>query len=151
MSIPKKLYKYRNVDDRTRDIIVNHRVYFCAPADLNDPFDCKMPLDFEITDAEFRQWARKVALNLGFGPADVAAMIAKCKAALPPDYFEELKQKFLNRISLESSVFCVSERPDDILMFSHYSACHTGCCLELISPETCYCAEQNGLFTKRII
>src|SRR5438067_2036584 len=124
MSIPSKLYKYRLIDDFTKDIILNHRVYFCAPADFNDPFDCKMPLDFAASDTELRSWVTNVGSKL---PLQVAAMMSKGQAALTPVFFEKLKQKYLQRLSRESSVFCVSEQRDDILMFSHYANGHKGC------------------------
>src|SRR5436190_23153922 len=119
MAIPGKLYKYRGIDDRTRDIIVNHRIYFCAPAQFNDPFDCKMPLDFTSTDTEFEQWVRKVAPRFGLDPK---ILVAQGRSGLPPNYFETLTQKYLDQMTVQSSIFCVSEQPDDILMFSHYSS-----------------------------
>jgi hypothetical protein len=127
MCMPSKLYKYRLIDDFTKDIILNRRVYFCAPADFNDPFDCKMPLDFSATDTELQEWVTKVGSNL---PVRVATMMSKGKAGLTPVFFEQLKQKYVQRLSRESSVFCVSEQRDDILMFAHYANGHKGCCLE---------------------
>lgn len=127
MAIPSKLYKYRSIDDRTKDIIVNHRVYFCAPVAFNDPFDCKTPLDFTATDAEFEQWVRKVAPRFHL-KAD--ALVALGRSGLPAGYFEKLTQKYLDEIRVSSSIFCASECLNDILMFSHYSSSHAGCCLE---------------------
>jgi hypothetical protein len=42
MNVPTQLYKYRPVNEFTKDIVCNSRVWFAKPATLNDPFDCQI-------------------------------------------------------------------------------------------------------------
>jgi len=130
MPIPAKLYKYRGISAFTEDIVVNSRVFFSAPVTLNDPFDCKMPLDFTVTPANFGQFVRKIGPKFGLSAAEANRLASTSTAAQRRTMFEAIANKYKMRLSHESSLFCVAERGNDILMFSHYGDAHRGCCLE---------------------
>lgn len=52
--IPHTLYKYRAVNEFCLRILSHSELYFSDPIDdFNDPFDCRLPLDFHGTK---RQW-----------------------------------------------------------------------------------------------
>src|SRR6185436_13966304 len=57
--IPQILYKYRDFSgftrDRVRQIIVENKVWFSSPADLNDPFDCKVHTSFKGTVRAYKK------------------------------------------------------------------------------------------------
>jgi|JI6StandDraft_1071083.scaffolds.fasta_scaffold154990_1 hypothetical protein len=52
---PERLYKYRAIDARTIELLVDDMVYFANPADFNDPLDTSPSLD---TDLEVDALAR---------------------------------------------------------------------------------------------
>lgn len=37
------LYKYRSINDRTKDLFKNQKVWLAKPSTLNDPFECRIP------------------------------------------------------------------------------------------------------------
>ena len=43
---------------------------------------------------------------------------------------ESRMQEFYRLLDVSFGVLCLSERPDDILLWSHYGNCHSGLCLE---------------------
>jgi hypothetical protein len=104
------------------------KLYFPSPSSFNDPFDCQLKIDFNGTK---NQWDNKLLELIGIKF---------------PDYNQSQKQKLLKefrdvipKIDFSNSIFqtlkdeigvlCLSEINNSILMWSHYSAGHTGFCL----------------------
>jgi hypothetical protein len=50
----KYLYKYRYFDKKGYhlDILLKHQLYFASPPELNDPFDCKIPIRYDLLDLD---------------------------------------------------------------------------------------------------
>jgi hypothetical protein len=130
MPVPAKLYKYRSVSSFTEDIIVNNRVYFSAPYTLNDPFDCKMPMDFSVSSEDFTKFIAEIGPKFSCSPEFLNALASATTSSSRKKVFAPLEAKYAKRLSHESSLFCVAEHGDDILMFAHYGDSHCGCCLE---------------------
>lgn len=86
---------------------MENRIYYAAPQDFNDPFDCRF------------------CVNMDDAPLN-AFGLSKCN---------ELKTSaenwFWEDVNKNASVLSLSEVNDDILMWSHYSDSHAGICLEL--------------------
>ena len=61
--IPKTIYKYRNWGNKYhRRLITNMELYFPAPQELNDPFDCQRNFDWEeLMDPEKQRKYLEVA------------------------------------------------------------------------------------------
>jgi hypothetical protein len=114
-----RLFKYRSISgevaqNRTRRIIAERQIYYAAPNQFNDPFDCGVCVSMDGADlAKHRiPTARK---------AEVSA------------YSENrLRDETNNRIA----VLSLAERNNSVLMWSHYSGCHTGICLEFTFEAT---------------
>lgn len=58
------LYKYKNLTDfqsftYTLDSLKNKYLYFSRPAELNDPFDCQIQINFSSSETEFESWKNK--------------------------------------------------------------------------------------------
>lgn len=136
---PDFLYRYRNVDQLTLGYLgrtlVEHEVYLAAPPSLNDPFDCR--IEFDTKGVSDREWRRHKNLELqllepGLSRADRRKRIAHdAKAAIhkSPDLWQSVQtelQSLANRVG----VLCLTEAPDNVLMWSHYAAGHTGVCLK---------------------
>ena len=130
MPVPTKLYKYRNVSDRTEDIIVNNCVFFSEPHTLNDPFDCKMPLDFTGSASDYEDLVRKISPGFSSKPASINALAATITPGKRRMMLTMIRDKYARILSHDCSIFCVAEHCDDILMFAHYADSHRGCCLE---------------------
>lgn len=46
------LYKFRKIDKRLIESLVNQNLYFANPTSLNDPFDCQIDLEAALKRAE---------------------------------------------------------------------------------------------------
>jgi len=141
IELPDTLYKYRYwTDKRQRRILTKRIAYFSSPADFNDPFDCKIPIRYDIgperqlediyfktikavyknaSDEQIREFSIKHVVE---GPVDPSTFKKDDKA-----YFEDLDQRM--------GVFSLSKHNDDILMWGHYAKSHKGYCLGFFTQE----------------
>lgn len=57
MSIPERIfYKYSNTKDYSIDSLKNKYMYFSRPSELNDPEDCRIPIELKSDDEHYLQW-----------------------------------------------------------------------------------------------
>lgn len=117
------IYKYRAVNQRTLELLINKKIYFSAPSDLNDPLDCAIDIESEYLRAldKYNQSENE-----------------KYKATLLRNINElcrGVKHNSLNENNLMSSfvkrvgVFSASKNERDALLWSHYGDSHKGICL----------------------
>lgn len=188
------LYKYKEINDRTKSIITDSQLYFSSPAQFNDPFDCKAPLSYEGNQEDginffIRHLEESHGLKLGreqldrLTPSD-KKHIKEClkkqykmineavnTEKLSDDEFNQrielqIEQKFWEkltetefeediewRVSMTREgfrIFCLSEKKDDILMWSHYANGHRGICLEFqVTKDPIFRGLQPVKYTKQ--
>ena len=63
--IPCYLYKYRIINCYTRDMLVNHELYYPSPATFNDPFDSWANIILGSNIKEFNQKSRELCQKYG--------------------------------------------------------------------------------------
>ena len=119
------LYKYRPVNQHTKRIITHNELYFPSPNEFNDPFDCKIPIWYE-----------------GGSREDISTMVRNALPELSTDeqnqIIEELLKNPINKLDEDMlqirnknyGICSLTEKKDDILMWSHYAENHSGICLE---------------------
>lgn len=128
-------------------------LWFSAPKEFNDPFDCNLPL--QIDSATDEDWILFLRSRIEAEPEKedflkqcITEQVWKTK----PEYLASVKQilKDTHReIYTNSSIFCFSGKPDSIPMFSYYADSHKGICIEFnFSKENIICGipyeEVNG-------
>lgn len=144
MSIPPKvLYKY--CDARGIDVLLNRRLKVTPFNQFNDPFELapRMRSDLSVEDAQrgigdldFQRnlYQLTVARNGYDGSFEqfqqlVSLVHESLAAKVVEDYPNDAAQFRLTHadtMSNEFGLICLSEVPDDILMWSHYTRGHTG-------------------------
>lgn len=109
------LYKYRPINKWTLSGLSDKTIHFRCPNYFNDPFDSKLNL---YADGNNEDWKKLQQLE-------------NCSDQ-ELDYYKELFKKDIDPAPLIKNVrvSCFSEISDNILMWSHYSDCHTGICLK---------------------
>ena len=132
------LYKYRDLrEDNIKyveRIFTHQELYFSKPLDFNDPFDCQPKFSLDATKKEIEHYLvdryPKVfpELNRKQRRAQIKEW-QKTNRLSDPDLVMNLEFAHRKKILEESGVFCLSEIPDHILMWSHYSFAHTGICI----------------------
>lgn len=139
-SSPGLLYKYRDWSNSFhRSTLVEQLAFFSSPLNFNDPFDCRIPLTFEnMTDSERAEFRKKLASimanevqddphhlfdELGeFSPIDDNRILRLASFRQDREIFPE------NTLS-KFGLYCLSEDPKNILMWSHYANNHQGICI----------------------
>jgi hypothetical protein len=136
--IPKYLYRYRSLNGagllNAERIILHNEMYFTSPAEVNDPFDCVVDLDFEASDADWH----KFLIGLSQRKQPNLSKIEHEKWADDIVKSGRHKEKEIHSLilnGLQKSVYsvgvlCLTEMNNCILMWSHYANSHTGICLE---------------------
>lgn len=131
-AIPRHLYKYRSLSgdakDRVRDLIVNQRLYFAGPSQMNDPFECKPHLMTNATAPQRRRHATElIKRQQGEGPrAERRRQVKGIRA--DPTYSLAMMESM--RATLDAlGIFSLSAKHDDLLMWPHYANNHCGLCV----------------------
>jgi hypothetical protein len=143
MQIPT-IYKYRDwTNPQHVDILNSKRIYLPSPEELNDPFDCRIPISLELldTDAKILKYfnnyivenlrslqERKV--NINKYTQDMVDAFKSKKTEMIKQYSE----LYTKRGNLHFGIFCASIIWDSIQMWSYYSKNHTGFCIGF-NPE----------------
>lgn len=141
------LFKYRSLDkasaEFTLKILSAQEAYFSTPDSFNDPFEFRPRLSLESTKEEFASYLdglykRKCPwLNRQQRKESVAAVLKDKSrnhqsgeaAKVLSIAMEEIRRRLCG-------VYCLSEDPTNILMWSHYADCHRGICLGFNGVET---------------
>ena len=147
-----KLYKYRCFDNHAEAIFTRYEMYFPRPVEFNDPFDCRMPVSFSgATENDYRKLLEKF-LPICYEQNGLVITHQQLKSGINQEFTskdfdklaKDIQDGFSNGILNNHGIFCMSEKNDDILMWSHYAHSHCGFCLEF--PD-------SGIFqmAKRVI
>ena len=156
---PVRFYKYRDLSgsglgfvERT---ILHNEIYLPSPPTFNDPFDCLPDFDMRST-LEDRVESYKRALTRlrpdlnQTEQARLAHHIAKSPVVNPESDEARLTMQRLHDEQVRNNigVYCVSERPDSLLMWSHYAESHSGLCLEFDSSAIPFAIAQPVVYQK---
>ena len=131
------LYKYREISSiGLENTITNGEIFFPDPTRFNDPFDCKPKVGVHKSEYKRNKYYRNLIKSKR--PHLTSHEIKKeirtnphIKKLRNTKYIEELVLKLIKSYG----IYCLTEVPDDILMWSHYSASHTGVCLQFDAKE----------------
>jgi Protein of unknown function (DUF2971) len=110
-------------------LLVNHEIYFPSPRKFNDPFDCRVPPLTSQPPTVLAKLAERHLQRIGAplarpGRRRVAKEWAQSREGAIQ--LHEYLQKEINK----TAILSLSEKPDQILMWSHYAAGHTGVCIQ---------------------
>ncbi len=131
-----KVYKYRPIDNHTKELLEQNTIYFPKPSNLNDPFECK---------AEYVAKANPIRRFIHFYRHAVNDKNCKTLSdrvrfalmSLKPHFSKEREQRAIGKANEwhrkkinNAGILTFTEKNDDTLMWSHYADNHKGVCLE---------------------
>jgi len=148
MTIPKKLYKYRKFDVIALNMIADHGLYFANPRKFNDPLDCELSIEPDISPRKLADllkvllgpnredhWHHEVTFAIHYASEEGDIKVP----GAPRDY---LKRMIADQIATEirkqfdqRGVLSFSATWQSVLMWSHYADEHRGICLEFDTTE----------------
>lgn len=135
------LYKYGSFDresatslERAEKLFAMPYLWFSSPSAMNDPFECRPYVSVKGTDEQilvwlFRQFKR---LHPQWSDSDVRSHTYRVFAAggnRSDEYDYRLSEIIADSLA-GIGIYCLSERQDSVLMWSHYARNHTGYCMQ---------------------
>jgi hypothetical protein len=113
--------------ERREKIVFDGKLYYPSRMQFNDPFDC-VALSLEgIPQERFDKFIDRRVME-EFGKLSAAERLEKARQfkQMPREEFLTRTQKLADGLG----ILCLSERQDNIAMWSHYANSHRGFCLE---------------------
>lgn len=134
------LFKYGTVNQHSEELFCSGRVFFQAPRNLNDPFECSPEFTFNGTDDDFieyltREKQKRDGVSLEKARKEMREVFISDKVFLPYK-LEMVRQNLYQSLSTDIGIYCLSERYDSLLMWAHYADKHQGFCIEFEANET---------------
>jgi hypothetical protein len=120
---PPVLHRYRCPTDRAFAEISQHRVYLASPDDLNDPFECRAPVSFDLALLR-QQFIEEFAPSRGLSADEAANEFDASAGSLS----QELPAG-LTDMRQDSGLICLTAVPNSIRMWSYYAEAHKGICI----------------------
>jgi hypothetical protein len=156
------LYKYfrpyqKQNDNRiiVEDLLTRLLIRFTQPSDFDDPFDCLPQVEGLDNPEFFRRLFRESAVNFKevrhfdklpleekvFQEGRLSALEER-KVQLDISNSEKWENTYLDslrkRAFTQIGILCLTERLDDILMWSHYAENHTGFVIGFDTEKTAF-------------
>ena len=131
---PETVYKFRSWSDKNgKRILTEFELYLASPKDFNDPFDCRIPLNYKcLTESEILEFAEHLSRKKALSDENSVALKAKILHQLEnnidafQDMYEEIEFKSYDN---HYGVLSMSTEWDNILMWAHYADKHRGICV----------------------
>jgi len=135
MDIPKILYKYRDWrHESNKRNLTETEIYFAAPNDFNDPFDCSIPFRYDDKDLTPENVFKKlVIMGQKLHPdwderkLHEFAFKAQHEGLLNDEHHlekhNESRKEHFNKLF---GIVSLTTEKNNFLMWSHYSNSHSG-------------------------
>ncbi len=131
-----QLFKYRPVlhpEYNPLHLIEQNKMRFSSPASFNDPFDCKVPIDFSQSSiSKLKVYYRNLLLIPSgdhFTTMEANDIVEKDFKQNSREIIENgLAENLRNNIE-QYGIFSFSSNHDSILLWSHYADKHRGFCV----------------------
>ena len=134
------LYKYGTINEYSECLFTIPSVWFSPPIQLNDPFECRPYFTFEGNRDQIIEALKRVLRqhNPASGNDEITAIATSIYLEgrhKSPETWEELRNHLLQYLTNNIGLYCLSSKPNDILMWSHYGSGHSGFCLKFEATD----------------
>ena len=130
-----KLYKYKEINDFSKRILIDKKIWYAIPTSFNDPFDCGIDLSLNMSLKEKVEVLKNRMNQEGWTKEKIEQQLN-----LSFDQCGRLNDKAENNILKirddiqkkrdNAGVLSLSASNNKMLMWSHYTKGHTGFCIE---------------------
>lgn len=120
---PPVLFRYRQPNKWTLDEISKHELYAPKSDELNDPFECRAPVFWDV-DSMRRMFIEKFAPANGLSTIQAGQEFDSSFGIGMARLEEAVEQSRKN-----TNVVCFSAVPDSIRMWAYYAKAHEGICI----------------------
>lgn len=120
---PASLYKYYSDSSRSLENIKNNKMWYSAPSEFNDVFDCDIMVDAKNIEESILEMCPSMrGIRVG------SPMWKSFKADIRKGI--KTTQDMFTQMRSEMGIACLSELDDSLLMWAHYANNHCGMCVE---------------------
>jgi hypothetical protein len=133
---PEMVYKYRHFNDPFHlKIITEKQVYFAAPKDFNDPFDCKNFTRYDLlTDKQLLKWYYHTSIETkpNLTPLErtvLASKMVKNSNFKNKKYLKNFQQKEWALLNLRYGILSLTANHRNYRMWEDYGKKHSGFCV----------------------
>jgi len=138
-----RLYKYGAFGKHTNELFTKNLIFFSNAIGLNDPFECRPTYRFHDNETRILKAYAAGAMATEGLSAEVAAIRAKerydCGVHRTPGVIGRFRESSIKEGTERCGIYCLSEVPNSILMWTHYSRNHTGFCVEFDAEQEPFC------------
>lgn len=135
-------YRYRSLagesQEWVRRSILHSQHYFSSPFSFNDPFDCRPNFTLNGTKDQLVKYYEGVLarccpeMSRQERRADARRRVSDPESdPTSTANFAKFRAMYHEQVTVKVGVLCISEVPDDLLMWAHYADSHRGICLSL--------------------
>lgn len=125
------LYRYRDLvgarAEWVRQIVVDSQIFFASPANINDPFDCRIRFRMDGSFDELRNNLDELLRERGYSRK---YRRQKIRALGDPSTFVRNVAAGFQREVDGTGVLSLTSTHENILLWSHYASGHSGICLQ---------------------
>lgn len=153
MSKPARLlYKYFPYNEYLLEMLFTKKAWFSKPETFNDPFDCYLNFDKNISEDKYEKCLRWQLKREGRSKSQIENDIKKLISQ--DGIVHEDAKEIIDEISSSTTdvitnigVYCLTEINTDVTMWAHYADNHKGLCLgfllyeETVPEKVTYVAE----------
>lgn len=156
---PDKFYKYKSLTtdldmERIYKTVTKGEIYFSPARLLNDPFELRPVFSLDASPEthradyirmarKFQPWFSDMEHEVEADRAMVSMGAENIKTTTAA--IQVLHATFLTQ---RIGVLCVTTKPDNLLMWSHYAESHKGICLEFDGYSTAMAQAQQVTYTE---
>lgn len=110
---PARLYKYRDLSNRTIDMIVSDNIYFADPSTFNDPLDTRPSLQIDLAAAELAAILRSFIEARTQAEMSAAAQTIKYRGPKTIEHIKRHSRRQADRLLEELAYLATDPEYDD--------------------------------------
>ena len=140
-TLPPTLYKFREWNNNFHKELISKQIaFFASPGSFNDPFDCKIPIRYDINpEKQLEEFHYKLTKIKHPNEDDVKVRMyaKKCVSdgLIKPSNFLKNDKKYFSELDKRIGIYSLTKHNDDILMWGHYANSHQGFCIGFNTEE----------------
>ena len=121
--VPCCLYKYRTIEG-VKKLLESHSIYFSSYREFNDPFESSINI---LTDYTAQQYYDSF-IYAGMRPELAEELTTQVSNGTIDG--NTLLRQLTDEVVSSVGYFCMTAKPDNLLMWAHYSDSHKGVCVK---------------------
>lgn len=128
----KSLYRFTCFDpDNFYQDLLNNILFFPSMSQLNDPFDAQIPIKYELcSKKELDNYITELLKSRGVEDPDQTSKLIEAKNKIK-NYPSLIQEAIENETEKRVGILSLSSSRDNLLLWAHYAAKHSGFCVEL--------------------